>query len=589
MTNKKVVAKECRFVTYVPPPYPGARDLHYAKEIVHYSDGTSEPKMNEIWDWKRSIYVTKPNKRNHKSKKEWEDIANLQEYRTRQADIVQTIARALDDFKLNGSQRSKQQSPYVYGSDILSTALIKRAYAAKYPIEATKYRVGVFDVETDVVFGTKEVIMASFTSKEVVHTAVIRRYFQNHYPGHSEDYIRKKVEELTVFYLGDLIKERGITPVIEFVDTPVQAIKSCFDAAHRTKPDFMTIWNMEFDVQEIIKECDKEGVDPKEIFSDPTLPPEYKYFKFIKGPNKKKTASGKETPIKPANRWHTVIAPASFYVIDSMCAYRHLRLSKQELQSYKLDAILHKELKRTKLKFDAADAYSRVKWHIFMQSNYPLEYIVYNRFDCIGVELLDEKTNDLAVSLPMFSGYSDFQNFKSQPRRIVDDLHFLVQEEEGKIIGSTGEVMTDLDDEDTTELSGLIITLDAHLVSDNGHCIIEEAPDVRSNIRTDVADLDVEGSYPNGQSVFNISKETTVKELISIDGVDHETSKLQCINLSGGQTNAMEFCQLLMGFPTHFEMLEEFDKQFGAQAIDNTVTEEKTMMVVPVLKSVSDW
>ena len=586
MSEKKIVAKECRFVTYVPPPYAGADDMHVVKEIIHYDDNTTEAKLNQIRNWKRPIYVTKEGLRDtYQSKKEWEDKANLVEYKTRQADIVQTISRALGHYKLTGTQRNKQQSPHVYGSDILSTALIKRAYAKKYPIDSTKYKVGVFDVETDMIHGTKEVIMASFTCGNIVHTS-IKRSFLADFTTHSDDYIINKIEELTRHYLPELIDGRKIQTSVEIVDTAFGCVKSCIDMAHKVKPDFFAIWNMEFDIQKVLDECEKAGVDPKDLFSDPSIPPEFRYFKFIKGPAKKKTASGKEMPIKPANRWHTVVAPASFYVIDSMCAYRHLRLSKQELPSYSLDAILKKELKRTKLKFKEADEYTRGKWHTFMQTMYPLEYIVYNRFDCIGVELLDEKTNDLSVSLPMFSGYSDFQNFKSQPRRIVDDLHFLVEEEEGKIIGSTGDVMTDLDDEDTTELTGLIITLAAHNVADNGHRILAEAPNVRTNIRTDVADLDVEGSYPNGQAVFNISKETTVKELIKIEGISDDTSKLQCINLSGGQTNAMEFCQLTMGFPSLFEMLEEYDKQH----VSTHVKEE--LLALPTLEindSVINW
>ena len=61
--------------------------------------------------------------------------------------------------------------------------------------------------------------------------------------------------------------------------------------------------------------------------------------------------------------------------------------------------------------------------------------------------------------------------------------------------------------------------------------------------------------------MFNISKETTRKEIISITGVDPHTQKMQGINLSGGFTNAVAFCSTMLNFPTLEEMLVLFEKE----------------------------
>ena len=82
--------------------------------------------------------------------------------------------------------------------------------------------------------------------------------------------------------------------------------------------------------------------------------------------------------------------------------------------------------------------------------------MIYNGFDCISMEMLDEVTQDLALSMPLLSGCSDFEDFKSQPRRVVDELHFAVQKSQQKVIGTTSDEMTDDFDELTIGLKDWI-------------------------------------------------------------------------------------------------------------------------------------
>jgi len=72
--------------------------------------------------------------------------------------------------------------------------------------------------------------------------------------------------------------------------------------------------------------------------------------------------------------------------------------------------------------------------------------------------------------------------------------------------------------------------------------------------------LDVAASYPNGGSVFNISRETTKREIISIEGLREEEHRMQGINLSAGASNAAEFCQVMYKLPTFDVLLDSFLK-----------------------------
>ncbi|MDR3392222.1 MAG: hypothetical protein P4L77_10870 [Sulfuriferula sp.] len=558
--KEEIAGYECRHVVYQRPPAPGEPDMHVVKEIIHTRDGRQVPHVR-IWkDFQREFYVTKDAERKHEQKKEWESVDKLRVFKSRQCDLIRNAAKALGTPWIQGGLRKIAQSPYLYGADILSTAVLKHNYQAKFPELNTPFISAPFDIESDVVHGTGDPIMIAFAYQNQVYTVVDKKFVEGY--TNVEMRLRSLLEEK----LGDIVKKRNITWHLEFTDGTVDCIKKTFAHIHHHKPDFVSIWNMDFDIPRVAETLEKYGESPAEVFSDPAVPDGYKDFFYKRGPSQKVTASGKVMPIKPSGRWHTVYTPASYYVIDAMCAYRHIRNQQAEEQSYSLDAILNKEIKRGKLTFPNITTVTEgtLEWHQEMQSKHPLEYIIYNFFDVVGMQELDDKIQDLALTLPMFSGCSDFSNFKSQPRRMVDDLHYYCLDYRGEdapnglVIATTSDQMRDKYDDLTVDTDGWIITLPAHLVIDNGLQIIEHAPWLRTNFRGHTGDLDVSASYPTNEEVMNISKETTHRELVSIEGVALHEQKMCGINLSGGQTNSVEIATTLFGLPTLDELLNDF-------------------------------
>lgn len=75
--------------------------------------------------------------------------------------------------------------------------------------------------------------------------------------------------------------------------------------------------------------------------------------------------------------------------------------------------------------------------------------------------------------------------------------------------------------------------------------------------------LDVSASYPNGGVCFNISRDTTRRELIQIEGVSEQMQRMQGINLSSGATNALEVCQHLFGMPSLEELGALWEEEFN--------------------------
>lgn len=539
---------ECRFASYVKTGDSDLPDLHLVKEQVHMQDGTIVPRLKPVYDYQRPYWVVNKGSRNFEQPKEWIERDRVNEFYSTQKDLVYRAAASLGKPFFKKSLRDlAAESPYLFGIDIKSTAVIKQDYIVKYPDFKTEYSVGVFDTETDVLHGTEQITMATFSFGKICFTAVQRSFFK----GIANP--EKEVQEKTSKYLDTYINSRGIKPVMVIVDSEIDVLIETFKVIHEAMPDFLSIWNLKFDIGKIEEACARANFPIEQLMSDPSVPNEYKSYNFILGPNQKKTASGLVMPIKPAAQWHTVKCPASFYVIDAMCSYKHTRMGEQEKKSYGLDFILGEELNLSKLKFEEASHLTGLAWHKFMQEFYPVEYVVYNRFDCIGMEILEDKVKDMRVVLPQFSGSSDFEDFKSQPRRKMDSLHWFVQGH-NRVMGCTSSALVSELDDMILDRNDWIITLAPSLVTKQGLKIIEENPNQVTSIYGHVGDLDVAASYPNGETCFNISKETTVREISSIEGIHELVFRKQNMGLSGGFVNSVDYCSTMMGFPTLFEL-----------------------------------
>lgn len=559
-------AHECKFALYFEAQDGSRNDLLLIKEYEHKPDGTQVAHLRKKYNFKRPFWVTREAFRKHKDKKEWEKIERLQKYESTQIDLVPSIARALGRAPTQTTLRMMSRSPYLYGCDVTTPVLAKRHYMDKWPGAISDNRVAMLDSETDMlkprgVPGHQEIIMLSLTMKDRCKIVIVEDYLEGVYDAEAQ------IQKAMVKYLGDpnsemgdILTKRGINLEVEFAKNAGDCVHRILKTAHAWQPDIIGIWNIDFDMTKMIAALEKYGYDPKEEFSDPSIPAPFKQFKYMQGNAQKVTASGKFMALHWAERWHVVHCPASFYFLDAACVYLKLRIAKGKEASYALDYILQKHLGIRKLKFSEADHVGGGgNWHKFMQQYYKIEYCIYNLFDCISMEMLDDKTTDLKRMVTSMCGHSEFHRFPSQPRRTCDDLHFFAQKN-GMVAATTSDKMMDELDELVVDLKDWIVTLPAYMVADEGLKAIEELPDVSTTIFAHVADLDVEGTYPNEEIILNISKETTAAELSKIQGISTQVQRAIGINLSGGNVNAVEICMQAYNAPSFDELLEAFQK-----------------------------
>lgn len=549
VNKEDIVGRECRFATYCDGRN-GHDDLVVAKEYLYLKDGSRIPNIALFHNYERDFYVTQKGYQNHYEKLEWEDKDKLQLFKSTEAAIPERAARATRTFAKRLTKKNVAVSPYVYGYDISTTALIKQKYKTQWPdhIHPTS-SVAALDIETNIASKEKEILIVGLTFKETIYIAVNSNWLED--TPTNRDAIKFKFKKL----LDRFIQERKLELVMEFYNTPGQCCKAAIGKAHELKPDYISIWNMDFDLPKMIDAMKKENMDLADIFSDPSVPDQFKFYYYKKGNPQKRTQSGKLSAKHPADMWHTMYCPASFYFIDSMCVYKRVRAAAGMVSSYGLDAALGRHLNLGKLNFSETDHLSRTEWHMEMQSKYKIEYVLYNIFDCIGLEILDDKIGDLSRSFDALAGVSDYANFDSTPTRIADDLHFYV-EKFGKVIATTpgrDDIISPLDDK-VIGMNNWISTLPSFMMHDNGIAVIKELPHLRSMARAHCGDIDIEGTYPNGEDIMNISKETTYRELCMIQGLTEKERRVVGINLSGGITNAVEICQKVLCLPGLMEL-----------------------------------
>jgi hypothetical protein len=553
VAREDIVGIECKHAVYTKSSENATSDCVTVKEIIHLKDGTSYPRLRFIKDYQRNFWlVTKPNQ-NYTDRKEWEQLSKLKAYPTTQRMLNESIVRAQGYGNPKGQLKVLARNKFLFGADISTPALVKAGYQKRCPNLFTPNTVAVIDSETDMQSGDgKDPIILTITFKDKVFITI------------REDYLAgfaapaEKIIEALHRYLEDDIKARNIKFEIVITPSMVEMVTLCIGKAHEWQPDFVTFWNMDFDMVVMLKVLKDSTVNLADLFSDPRVPPEYRFFNYKQGPNIKPKAGGGVENLAPYDQWHVVEHPASFQFIDAMCVYRQIRKAKGKAPSYSLDSILKKELGRGKLYFANGESNARsgsLEWHVEMQRDFKLEYIVYNVFDCLGVELLDEKTRDLQTQVSVLSGYSEYSVFHSNPKRTSDKLHFFCLGI-GKVAGCVNDQMSEDLDKHISDLTGWIVTLPTHLVENNGIRMLKELPDVRSMVRKGVSDADITSTYPNGEIIMNLSKETTMMELGRIKGVEKDRQRLIGINLTGGPANAIEILTEVTGAPNPIQMLE---------------------------------
>lgn len=549
----KIISRECKFVLYPPPIVKLEHDVHFVKEILTYDDGTIQPNLRILKDFERPFWITKKVYQNYKQKKESESLERLDMFKSTQSNLHKAIASRLGSRYIGAkSMRDVIDNPYVYGTDVTTKAIIKKMYQTKYPNATTPCSLAVLDIETDV--ETDEMVIVSVATYEEVFIGVLKKIVKN----------IKDVNDKLLYKFNKHIPKTNVTekikPVFKFYDTELDLLLGVMNKIHEYKKDFVAIWNIDYDVPFLIKVCERNNINPKDVFSSPDIPKEYRYFDYKQGSKLKVTESGVHKPIRPEEQWHIVSTPSYSYWIDAMCTHRHVRQGDKTVPGgYSLNNILEKELgkdmKKLKFEDEVGENLVGIDWHKYMLKYKPLEYIIYNAWDTMSILELDNRTKDLAISINALSEASSFDIFNSGPKNIIDNIHFFYLQH-GRVLGVKGKK---IDEDNLLGLSGWIMILETDLLQDKTTNFIKESNIFPAIINTNVSDMDAVSSYPSDILAANVSKDTTSTEILDIKGIDKEVFRLQNINYLFGCVNAIDYCVQMYNYPTLDELLSKIE------------------------------
>lgn len=564
---KKIIGRECKFVQHLPAvqsPNPKVQrdDTHVVKEVIHYSDGSLESKLRIVSNYKRPFWITKPHLRNHSDKKESEDLKRVTKYYSTESALGTTVASRLGGKYVGTTElRRVRDSPYLYGIDVSAKTYIKHTYREKYPNCVSDYRVAFYDTEVDT--EKDELIIVSLVLDDNVIIYINKDFILNKgYGSKLDDRLKSNVKKAVIKKFMDNVEKTDLTkPIIDnlvidtvFVENDLACITESFKYLHNNDPDLVSIWNINYDIPKILATLKRYGIPPEDVFSDPSLPENLRYFNYKVGISSKKTDSGKSSPKAFQDQWHTIFSPSKFWWIDGMCTYNFIRVGGKTVSGgFGLDNVLKHVLKgkigKLKVEDEVSAKLSGVDWHKYMVKNLPISYLAYAAWDVVGMKVLDSHTRDLINVMPMLSMDSGFEIFNSGPKRLVDALHFFYLDR-GRVIGCKAARVVD---SANLGLSDWIALMPSHRIKERGKSIFGHDSN-QSYIRRYVCDSDQAAGYPSNTIFANVSIDTTIRELLSIEGYTLDEFRTSIIDLFFGPINSIEFCTDMLKLPTLMEI-----------------------------------
>lgn len=524
---------------------------------VTFAEDGSEiltPEYVHMENVQRDFWITKKAFRKNEFKLEYESLANLEHYRSTQRDLARQICYKVGKPYKKGMRLAEVfRSPYVYGCDIDINTVVKLQYKEHHPRDVpASLTYAVQDIEFDMNTSLGMIIF-SMSFKEKAYQVVLRDWVNPN--DTEEDYINFINEELPE------IKERNIKLELDFVDNMVDGIRKMYAKANEWMPDIIGFWNLNYDMTVITDLLKDAGVDPADIFSHPSVPPHYRHFEYKRGPVIKRKDDGTSRPLAASEQWHTVFCTAPFYFIDPMSVYRGLRKMKAE-PSYSLDYITDKRLGKGKYHFEhellKGMPTGSGRWHMTMQKHFKKQYCAYGLIDCIRVEQLDEDQEDISVKLPLLIGDSHFKDFSSNPKQLCDDFHSFCLEH-GYVISTTSDQMKHEIDAKVVGKELWINIVEATHLEDVGIDLVDDPVFRSSRLTIHNFDLDLISAYPKIGILLGLSRRNTVFEICKIEGIDSFKHRYVCVNLTGGDANAMLTCKDLY----KLDGLHELHKKFA--------------------------
>jgi hypothetical protein len=587
VVDDPIVARSLLHSCYVED-VGGNTDAIVVSEIIETQSGIIRPNLAVYKSPQTKFWVTKPTARSHTDKKEFEKLELLDEFKVPYRDRDKYMHEALNGrfprFLNYDMKRELQQSPYLYGGNITIEARTMIKY--KQDLENSPRKgvphaptTGFFDIERSLLpdsFGDLPLMV--FTAENKVFLTMKKMFMTEVRDGVrvsvSVDEIRQAAHDIidplvaSIFAENEDLKDYRDRLPFEYHfhvgETEAEMIEWIFGKMHETEVSFIGIWNLGFDIPEIIAALEKAKIPLENVFSHP----KFRGTGFA-------YASYREDPRKVAHitqKWHWMSATAHFQFVDSMSLYSYIRVVDGKEASYALDDILAKFGLGGKLKIEKTkelEGLQQADWHRAMLSKFFVSYALYAMWDGMGLQLLEWRNNDL-TSMMTLGDITPAKFFVNQTIRVTNTL-FDEHLKQGWVLG-TGVDVEGMADEDLLTEGGAV--LEPQDLIARGLKPFIEWPNHATHAYAWINDVDFSAQYPTNTSVLNISKQTKVATMLNITGAGvgsrykpKEAVEVLCSYLITPETSGYDLGVEFFNLPNYDEIDALFEEHLATEQL----------------------
>ena len=366
---------------------------------ITYKDQDSGQKfVHDIKNPKIEIFITKPEKRTYTHMRDMFLMEDCDKYTVPYKSRWSFAAKKLE---LETSDMAKA-SPYVFNADIAIETYYLIQFVMEYFSDATtKLSLGKLDIENDIIacedfplHGETPINAVTYINMETndVYTLILLKDNLPIVPEGHPKYQEYKDLKDRFYAQVDMINKDpdfmiqqchekfdemypGMKYNLLYYTEELQLLKDLMYIIHSTDNDYIGIWNMPYDMQNIILRPQHIGGDPFEIIPDDRF--SMKMISFKEDTN----------PVAHKRR-HECITSTIPSFVDDMVHYAGVRSGGGVIPSLKLNNVAMSELKDEK--YDYSEV-SDIK-HLFYDDL--VRFILYNIKDVLLLTGLESKTKD---------------------------------------------------------------------------------------------------------------------------------------------------------------------------------------------------
>ena len=455
-------------------------------------------------------------------------------------------------------QNCLYNSPNIYLGDFDIEDYYKNTHMDKYGRDVfQKYGVikqGMMDIEVDQYFNNwsiddKSAPINSISYSDMVTNTLYLLVLNNQPDNKDVEYVKNNFEKFISEFVTPHAHDNTINYKVDFYDTEKGLILGFWDLIHKLKPDFVGIWNMNFDIPYILSRMKTLEIDELSTCCHPDVPEQYRYVRYIEDSERNKDNRFITTDnTHPSRLWDWVQISGYTQFYDMMALYSLIR-KRYIFPSYKLDDISETVTGHGKLDYHSMGYTIKKLAH----QNFKI-FLSYSIIDTVRLQQIENITGDLKRMI-IFADNTKLQTSVKISYVIKNKMYRIyLDSNPSKIVGNN--VTYDIKE----KIDGAIIASPDKLRV-KGKGILN---DTNGLVYDDVVDFDEASEYPRIILTFNASKNTVYGRLrsITLNGKellvnDNFNKQLQTL-----QTSIFDIGKEYYGLPDIDEMIEMIENGY---------------------------